>query len=128
MIKVQLKEAETDLGRLLEEATAGEDVVIEGAQGATVRLVPVLESQNGEDEQGSHQPIGNALDRYIGTWSAEQEAEIREAVASLRLEPRKPYREVLAEIRLRQSARGHQPRTREEIDASLQSERESWGQ
>jgi hypothetical protein len=47
---------------------------------------------------------------------------------SLLPEPRKPYREVLAEIRLRQRARGHRPRTREEIDAYLKSERESWSQ
>jgi hypothetical protein len=43
-------------------------------------------------------------------------------------EPQKHYQEVLADIRRRQRARGHQPRTREEVDASLASERESWGQ
>jgi hypothetical protein len=44
------------------------------------------------------------------------------------LEPRKPYKEVVAGIRQRQRARGHQPRTRAEVDAYLSSERESWGQ
>jgi hypothetical protein len=46
----------------------------------------------------------------------------------LRPESRKPYQEVLAGIRRRQLARGHQPRTREEVDAWLSAERESWGQ
>ena len=45
----------------------------------------------------------------------------------LRPEPRKPYQEVVAGIRRRQLARGHQPRTREEVDAWLSAERESWG-
>jgi hypothetical protein len=40
----------------------------------------------------------------------------------------KPYREILADIRRRQRARGHQPRKREEIDAFLLAERESWGE
>ncbi len=53
---------------------------------------------------------------------------VRLTLEALRREPRKPYREVLAEIRLRQCARGHRPRTREEIDAYLKSERESWSQ
>lgn len=39
---------------------------------------------------------------------------------------RRPYPEVLAEIRARQRARGHQPPTREETDAYLQAERDSW--
>jgi len=53
---------------------------------------------------------------------------VRLTLEPLRPEPRKPYREILADIRRRQRARGHQPRTREEIDAFLQAERESWGQ
>jgi hypothetical protein len=46
----------------------------------------------------------------------------------LRPEPRKPYLEVLADIRRRQHARGHHPRSREEVDACLSAERESWGE
>jgi len=81
MIRVHLKEAEPDLGRLLDEAAAGEDVVIEGAHGTAVRLVPVPATPNGaEDEEDLRRPIGNALDRYIGTWTAEQEAEVLQAV------------------------------------------------
>lgn len=38
------------------------------------------------------------------------------------------YQEVIAEIRERQRARGHRPPTREEIDAYLQAERDSWGE
>lgn len=36
------------------------------------------------------------------------------------------YLEVVAAIRERQKARGHQPPTREEIDAYLRAERDSW--
>jgi len=53
---------------------------------------------------------------------------VRLTVEPLRLESPKPYREVLAAIRQRQRVRGHQPPTREEVDAYLASERESWGQ
>jgi hypothetical protein len=44
------------------------------------------------------------------------------------LAPSQPasYREVLAAIRERQRQRGHQPPTREEVDAALRAERESW--
>ena len=48
-----------------------------------------------------------------------------EPLASLQLRPRD---EVIAEIRARQKARGHVPRTREEIDADLQIERDSWNE
>jgi hypothetical protein len=54
MIKVSLKEAEKHLGELIEEASAE-----------------------------SYEPpkaIGRALDRFIGTWSAEQEAEVLKAI------------------------------------------------
>lgn len=76
MIRVQCYEAELNLRRLLDEAASGEDVIIEGAHGAAVRLVPIDEA----DEE-PRQPIGHALDRYIGTWSVEQEAEVLRAVA-----------------------------------------------
>lgn len=39
---------------------------------------------------------------------------------------KRTHAEVIAEIRERQRARGHQPRTRQEIDADLQAERDSW--
>lgn len=39
---------------------------------------------------------------------------------------KRTHAEVIAEIRERQQARGHQPRTREEIDAYIQTERDSW--
>ena len=38
----------------------------------------------------------------------------------------RPHDEVIAEIWARQKARGHVPRTREEVDAELQAERDSW--
>lgn len=78
MIKVSLKEAEDHLGELIEEAAAGQEVVITSDGGPAVRLV--LAPQEG---QGSFEPpkaVGHALDRFIGTWSAEQEAEVLRAV------------------------------------------------
>lgn len=51
---------------------------------------------------------------------------VRLTLESLRPEPSKPYREVIAAIRQRQRARGHQPPTSEEVDAYMKSERESW--
>jgi antitoxin (DNA-binding transcriptional repressor) of toxin-antitoxin stability system len=83
MIKVNLEEAESHLGRLIEEAAAGQEVIIASADGLTVRLVLVPEGQ-AEREPGaateSRNRIGQALDRFIGTWSAEQEAEVLAAV------------------------------------------------
>ena len=81
MIKVSLKEAEGHLGELIEEAAAGQEVVITSAGGRTVRLT--LVRQEGQEDRGSYEPpkaIGPALDRFIGTWSAEQEAEVLKAI------------------------------------------------
>ncbi|HXU33781.1 MAG TPA: hypothetical protein VN851_24695 [Thermoanaerobaculia bacterium] len=80
MIRIQLKEAEPYLGRLLDEAASGEEVVIEGTHSAAVRLVPVSARANEAEDEDSREPIGHALDRYIGTWSAEQEGEVLQAV------------------------------------------------
>jgi hypothetical protein len=38
----------------------------------------------------------------------------------------RPYREVMAAIQARQARRGHRPRSRSEVDASLRDERASW--
>ena len=75
MIKVSLKEAEGDLGRLIEEAAAGQEVVIASAGGRMVRLVPVP-----QEEPRAAKTVGHALDRFMGTWTAEQEAEVLKAV------------------------------------------------
>ena len=40
----------------------------------------------------------------------------------------RPHQEVIAEIRERQRTRGYNPPTREEVDAYLQGERDSWGE
>jgi hypothetical protein len=53
-------------------------------------------------------------------------AKVRLVVEPLPRELR-PYDEVMAEIHARQIARGHQPPTKEEVDAYLQAERDSWG-
>ena len=49
------------------------------------------------------------------------------ALEPLQPESLKPYQEAVAAIRQRQRACGHQPLTREEVDAYLNEERESWG-
>jgi prevent-host-death family protein len=45
MIKVDLEEAEARLGDLIQEAAAGEEVIITSAGGATVRLVAIAEAR-----------------------------------------------------------------------------------
>jgi hypothetical protein len=40
--------------------------------------------------------------------------------------PPTPHDEFMAQLRERQRQRGHVPRTREEVDAYLKAERESW--
>jgi prevent-host-death family protein len=81
VIKVSLKEAEGHLGELIEEAAAGREVVITSTSGPAVRLLLVPPSE--QEDQGAFEPpkaVGHALDRFIGTWSAEQEAEVLKAV------------------------------------------------
>jgi hypothetical protein len=51
---------------------------------------------------------------------------VRLVVEPLLSAPPRQYQEVIAEIRERQRTRGHQPPTREEVDAYLQAERDSW--
>lgn len=53
-------------------------------------------------------------------------SKVRLVVESLGAEAPRSYQEVMAAIRQRQHKRGHQPPTREEVDAYLQAERESW--
>lgn len=80
MIKISLKEAEGHLGELIEEAAAGQEVVITSAGGPTVRLMLVPQEEH--ENRGTSEPprVGRGLDRFIGTWSAEQEAEVLKAV------------------------------------------------
>jgi antitoxin (DNA-binding transcriptional repressor) of toxin-antitoxin stability system len=84
IIKVNFKEAENHLGRLIEEAIAGQEVVIASAGGRMVRLVPVpQEEARKSNESKPTNTVGHALDRFMGTWTAEQEAEVLEAVEFL---------------------------------------------
>jgi len=53
---------------------------------------------------------------------------VRLIVEPLPSASQRPYQEVIARIRERQRARGHKPPTREEVDAYLRAERESWGE
>ena len=83
MIKLSLKEAEGRLGHLIEEATAGQDVIITARSGAKVRLVPLPKEEEEVGPPANTKPpktVGHALDRFIGTWSAGQEAEVLKAV------------------------------------------------
>jgi len=77
MIKLSLQEAEGHLGQLIEEAAAGQEVVITSAGGPAVRLMLLPQE---EHEDRGPRTVGHALDRFIGTWSAEQEAEVLKAV------------------------------------------------
>ena len=79
MIEVKLEDAEGHLGKLIEEAAAGEEVVITSASGAAVRLM-ALPHEGQAEPRTSSKVIGHALDRFIGTWSAEQEAELLKAI------------------------------------------------
>ncbi len=51
---------------------------------------------------------------------------VRLVVESISAASQQPYQEVIAAIRARQQARGHQPPTRQEIDTYLNAERDSW--
>jgi hypothetical protein len=74
-----------------------------------------------------------------GTLNDDQTVTLDEALplkpmkVRLSIEPLVPtnprlHDEVIAELWTRQKARGHVPRTREEIDAALQVERDSWNE
>ena len=81
MLKVSLKEAEGHLDELIEEEAAGQEVVITNAGGRTVRLMLVRPEE--QEERGPYGPlktVGHAPDRFIGTWSAEQAAEVLKVV------------------------------------------------
>lgn len=56
------------------------------------------------------------------------DAKVRVSIEPITSSDKRPVREVLAEIHAEQKARGHVPRTREEIDRELRQERESWDQ
>lgn len=51
---------------------------------------------------------------------------VRLVVEPLAPTSKRPHEEVIAEIRKRQQARGHQPPSRAEVDAYLQAERNAW--
>ena len=51
---------------------------------------------------------------------------VRVVVEPLVSTSQRPYCEIIAAIRARQQARAHQPPTREDVDAAISAERESW--
>lgn len=53
---------------------------------------------------------------------------VRLVVEPLPPVPQRSYHEVMADIRREQQARGFKPPSREEVDAYLQAERDSWGE
>jgi prevent-host-death family protein len=79
MMEVKLKDAEGHLEELIEEAAAGEEVVITSASGTAVRLVAVPKEET-TDRPAPSKVIGHSLDRFMGTWSAEQAAELLQAI------------------------------------------------
>jgi antitoxin (DNA-binding transcriptional repressor) of toxin-antitoxin stability system len=80
VIKVSLEEAQSKLGHLFDQAAAGRDVVIARADGSTARLVFLSKESTGPQKSRAKRKVGHGLDRFIGTWSAEQEAELLQAV------------------------------------------------
>ena len=54
-------------------------------------------------------------------------ARVRVTLEPLRAESPRSYIEVMSEIRQRQRARGHRPPLRDEVDAHVLAERDSWG-
>jgi prevent-host-death family protein len=79
VIEVSLPEARARLEQLIEEATAGEDVVITSKSGAAVRLV-VLPKEHRTELAREGRTVGHSLDWLIGTWSEEEEREFLEAI------------------------------------------------
>lgn len=79
MIEVKLIDAEGHLEELIAKAAAGEEVVITCASGSAVRLVALPQEERTEPPP-SATVIGHALDRFIGTWSPEQAAEILQSI------------------------------------------------
>ncbi|MFY9824791.1 MAG: hypothetical protein WAM82_25660 [Thermoanaerobaculia bacterium] len=63
-------------GELIEEVGAGQEVIITGTGGSVGRLIPVPEAEQAVPTK----TIGHALDHFMGTWTAEQEAEFLQAV------------------------------------------------
>jgi hypothetical protein len=53
---------------------------------------------------------------------------VRIIVAPVTPTPKRPYLEVMEELRRDLRERGHTPRTKEEVDAYLQAERDSWNE
>jgi antitoxin (DNA-binding transcriptional repressor) of toxin-antitoxin stability system len=78
VIRINVKEAEGHLGQLIEEAAAGQEVVITRPDGFTVQLVPLTSEDGTNPKPGK--TVGHALDRFLGTWTAEEEAEFLGAV------------------------------------------------
>jgi antitoxin (DNA-binding transcriptional repressor) of toxin-antitoxin stability system len=72
VIKVNLEEAAEHLGELVEQAAAGYDVVISSEDGSAVRLVPAAAGGRTDRVLRAPRGGGDALDRFIGTWSPEQ--------------------------------------------------------
>jgi antitoxin (DNA-binding transcriptional repressor) of toxin-antitoxin stability system len=72
VIKVNLEEAAEHLGELMEQAAAGHEVVIAAEDGSAVRLVPAAGGGRADRVSRAVRGGGDPLDRFIGTWSAEQ--------------------------------------------------------
>jgi len=73
MIKMNLKDAQGKLERLVDEAASGEEVIITRGDGAKFRIVPL--------EPAARPPVvGHSLDHLFGVWSEEEEADFLKAI------------------------------------------------
>jgi hypothetical protein len=52
---------------------------------------------------------------------------VLESTAGTGVQPQESLQEYLAQLRKQQAARGHVPRSAEEIQAQIREERDSWG-
>ena len=56
------------------------------------------------------------------------DARVRIMIEPFVAAPTGAYAQVIGELRQRQAARGHLPPTRDEVDAYVRAERDSWGE
>jgi antitoxin (DNA-binding transcriptional repressor) of toxin-antitoxin stability system len=73
MIKMNLKEAQGKLERLVDEAASGEEVILTRGDGAKFRIVPL--------EPVARPPVvGHSLDHLFGVWSEQEETDFLKAI------------------------------------------------
>jgi len=83
MTEIGVETLKARLSEYLERAREGERILI-SAHGQSIAVLSPIEvgESAGQGSPGAAEAskVGHTLDRFIGTWSAEQEAEVLEAV------------------------------------------------